>query len=232
MIGQTTFMKKIFWFPLFIFSISFCIISCRKDKDKYEEVQFEFSIPLNITPGTDSVNVGQELTLSASFSDSLFDVLSQKKYYLPEFDLKTVAVIKKLSNNIIQYPEQIGAVSSFSFNNIICSFSNFSASFIDVNYLYQNNNYSIRINLKPLQPGIYGVRFYHSTGTKGQTELPSELAPSEPGIKRFPIMRVLRYTFNKGDTHFNIYKDNCKPADPNEATNWVESKTTYTFVVR
>jgi hypothetical protein len=45
-------------------------------------------------------------------------------------------------------------------------------------------------------------------------------------------MKVIRYTFNNGNTHFNIYKDNCKPADPNEATNWVESKATYTFVVK
>ena len=64
------------------------------------------------------------------------------------------------------------------------------------------------------------------------TDLPQELAPNEPGVKRFPIMRHMRFVFNDGNTHFNIYKQNCKAGDPNEASNWVESKATYTFVVK
>jgi hypothetical protein len=225
-------MRHSFYFILFVVVLSSCGSSCNKDKDQYVEVEFEFAIPLTTTPGTDTITVGQDLTLTGNFSGSLFDVLSQKKYYLPNFNLKTVAVIKKLSSNTIQFPEQPGSVGNFTLTNINGSFSNLSASFADVNYTYQNNRYAISVKLKPLQTGVYGLSFYHSTGTKGQTELPQELAPNEPGIKRFPIMKVIRYTFNNGNTHFNIYKDNCKPADPNEATNWVESKATYTFVVK
>ncbi len=223
-------MKHLFY--LFLVTLTSCGSSCNKDKDKWEEVEFEFAIPVSITPGSDTINVGQELSLTADFSDSLFDVRSQKKYYLPNFNLKTVAVIKKLSNNNIQFPEQSGSVSNFTFINTIGSFNNLSTSFADVNYTYQGNRYTISVKLKPLEAGVYGLRFYHSTGTRGQTELPQELAPNEPGVKRFPIMKVIRYTFNDGNTHFNVYKQHSKPADPNEATNWVESKATYTFVVK
>ena len=80
-------------------ALTSCSSSCNKDKDRWEEVEFEFAIPVTITPGADTVNVGQELTLSADFSDSLFDVRSQKKYYLPNFNFKTVAVIQKLTNS-------------------------------------------------------------------------------------------------------------------------------------
>lgn len=225
-------MKHTFYFLILIMAVSTCGSSCNKDKDKYEEVEFEFAIPLSISPGTDTIYIGHELILSANFSDSLFDVISQKKYYLPNFNFKTVAVIQKLINPILDINQQASAVGKFSFANTIGGFSNFSSTFADVDYLYQNHQYKLNAKLAPNEKGVYIIRFYHSTGTPGQTKLPSELAPSEPGIKRFPIMKRLRHEFNNGQTHFSIYKDNCKPRDPNEATNWVESKATYTFVVK
>lgn len=225
-------MNRSFYLILFVISISSCCNSCNKDKNKYEQVVFEFAIPISISSGSDTINMGDSLTVTANFSDSLFDVLSQKKYYLPNFNFKTVAVIQKLTNPELDINQQASAVWKFLYFNTIGSFSNFSATFADVNYLYQNNQYKLNVKVAPNEKGVFIIRFYHSTGTSGRTELPQELAPNEPGIKRFPVMKVVRYTFNNGNTHFNIYKNNCKPRDPNEATNWVESKTTYTFVVK
>ncbi|MBX9784487.1 MAG: hypothetical protein K2X48_14455 [Chitinophagaceae bacterium] len=225
-------MKHLFYFLLLIITVSSCGSSCNKDKDKYEEVLFEFTVPLNISPGIDTINVGQELTIIADFTDSLFDVLSQKKYYLPNFNFKTVAVIQKLTNPSLDILDQTSAVGKFSFSNIIGSFSNFSATFADVNYVYQNNRYLFTGKIIPNEKGVFIIRFYHNTGSKGSTELPQALAPNVPGIKRFPLMRNIRFVFNNGNTHFNIYKDNVKERDPNEATNWVESKATYTFIVK
>jgi uncharacterized protein YjdB len=36
-------------------------------------------MPFTITPGTDTVRVGDTLRMEANFSDSLFDVISQKR---------------------------------------------------------------------------------------------------------------------------------------------------------
>jgi hypothetical protein len=225
-------MKQLSYFLLFIVALSSCGSSCNKDKEKWEEVEFEFAIPVNITPGADTVNVGQELSLSIDFSDSLFDVHSQKKYYLPNFNFKTVAVIMKLTNPLTSVTEQTPAIGKFEFIYDTGNLSNLSSRFADVNYKYENNMYSLRIKLKPKETGVYIVFLYHSTGTRGHTVLPQELAPNEPGVKRFPVMRRIQYKFNNGAAHFDIYKQHCKPADPNEATNWVESKATYTFVVK
>ena len=219
-------------FSIVILVVCLSAASCGKEKDKYIEVPFEFVIPISFSPSTDTVSVGQTLNLQASFSDSLYDYISQKKYYLPSFNFKTVAVIKKLTNNSIQFPEQTGAVSNFTYASNQGSITNFNGSFADVNFKYEGNIYQINFNLVPLQTGVYALRFYHSTGSKGQTELPTSLAPAEAGIRRFPIMRVIRYNFNDGNTHFNIYKNNCEPGDPNEQTNWVGSKSSYTFVVK
>ncbi len=215
-----------------VFLISFSAASCGKDNDKYVEVPFEFTVPLSFAPGSDTIVVGQNLRLQANFSDSLYDYISQKKYYLPSFDFNTVAVIQKLTNPVASITEQSGAVDKFEYSYLKGNFSNFSSRFANVNYIYEAGYYKLDLQIRALETGVYSIYFYHSTGSKGQTVLPNYLAPSEPGIKRFPIMRVIRYTFNNGITHFNIYKNNCKPADPNESTNWVESKSTYTFVVR
>jgi hypothetical protein len=225
-------MSNLSYVLFFLIALSSCGSSCKKDKDKWEEVLFEFEIPLSITPDTDTIAVGQELTLTANFRDSLFDFYSQKKYYLPNFDLQTVAVIQKLSNSNLSVLEQPGAVSKFTLTNKIGGFSNLSTTFADVNYVYENNHYKLTVSIIPKEAGVFIIRFYHSTGGAGSTKLPQELAPNEPGVKRFPVMRHTRYIFNAGNTHFNIYKDNCKTGDPNEATNWVESKATYTFVVK
>jgi hypothetical protein len=85
--------------------------------------------------------------------------------------------------------------------------------------------------LKPTQQGVYSIKFYHDPGS-GHTKLPQELAPNEPGVKRFPVMRHIRYIFNKGVTHFDIFKQHCKPSSPDEVSNWVQSKSSYTFVVK
>jgi hypothetical protein len=71
-------MSNLSYVLFFSIALSSCGSSCNKDKDKWEEVLFEFEIPLSITPDTDTIAVGQELTLTANFSDSLFDFYSQK----------------------------------------------------------------------------------------------------------------------------------------------------------
>ena len=219
-------------FSIIILVVCLSAASCCKEKDKYIEVPFEFVIPISFLPSTDTVSVGQTLSLQANFSDSLYDYISQKKYYLPSFDFKTVAVIQKLTNPLASITEQSGATSKFQYSHLKGNLNNFSVRFADVNYVYQHGRYNLEVQIKAQESGVYSIYLYHSTGSKGQTDLPTSIAPSEVGIRRFPIMRVIRYNFNDGNTHFNIYKNNCKPADPNEQTNWVESKSSYTFVVK
>lgn len=225
-------MKKNIFSSCALLILAILTNNCTRERDKYVEVEFEFLIPLQISPALDTFNVGQEITLTADFSDSLYDMVSKKKYHLPNFNFKTVAIVKKLQNPLIEFPEQQGHISRFTYTNIVGSMNNFTTSFADVNFKYQNNRYQLAIKLIPRQAGVYGFRVYHSTGVKGLTALPQILAPNEPGIKKFPIIQRIPYIFNEGNTNFNIYKQHVFVGDTNPATNWVESKTTYTFVVR
>ncbi len=230
--AKLIFMKHLLYFFLFIITISACSSSCNKDTDKYEEVYFEFSIPLTILPGNDTITLGQTLSFEANFPDSLFDLLSKKNYYLPNFNFKTVGIFRKLTNPDAVFLDQTKAVNKFQFTNTSGGFSNFSSTYADLDFVYKNNRYCLETKVKPLEKGVYSIHLYHSTGTKGSTNLPQELAPSVPGIKRFPIMQYIVYQFNSGDVHFNIFENNCK----NTVTGTTEmakyAPTTYTFVVK
>jgi hypothetical protein len=163
----------------------------------------------------------------------LFDVLSQKKYHLPNFDFATIARVKKLTNPNMYMFEQPDAADAFFHTNYVGGFTNTGNAGAVVNYAHQNNRYKMEVRISPSDTGVFCVKFEKIMGLRSsQSNLPQALAPNEPGVRRIPILKQLRYTFNNGNTHFNIYKQHCKPADPNEATNWVESKATYTFVVK
>ena len=222
-------MKSLIYALLILLVITSCSFQCGKDRDRYEEVLFEFEIPLNISPATDTVSVGQELTLTADFPDSLFDVLSQKKYYLPNFNFRNVGDMRQLTGITIKMLDQPGAMDSFEFTNNIGSISNKSSTFSDINFKYENGRYKLTIKIKPKNVGIYTFQLFHDPT---YNKLPQELAPSGPGLKRFPRILYIRYRINDGNTHFNILEDNSLNTitSPDQRERYIP--TTYTFVVK
>ena len=69
--------------------------SCKKEVPR-EQVWFDFLVPITITPLKDTISVGEELTISTLFSDSVYDMNSAKRYYLPNFNWRPMIFIKKL----------------------------------------------------------------------------------------------------------------------------------------
>ena len=69
--------------------------SCNKEV-RPKKVTFDFLVPITITPLKDTISVGEELTFSTLFSDSVYDMNSAKRYYLPNFNWRPVIFISKL----------------------------------------------------------------------------------------------------------------------------------------
>ncbi|HSR39426.1 MAG TPA: hypothetical protein VLL95_10970, partial [Phnomibacter sp.] len=64
-------------FVLLALSLMMMGANCNKDKIKnYEEIVFTFDMPFTVKPGTESIRVGDTLTVFAEISDSMLDLRS------------------------------------------------------------------------------------------------------------------------------------------------------------
>ena len=81
---------------LFLFFNLLSGSQCSKDTSRYEEVRFDFLIPISVAPLKDTIRVGEELTITTHCSDSVYDVKSGKRYYMPDYNWKPLLFISKL----------------------------------------------------------------------------------------------------------------------------------------
>jgi hypothetical protein len=207
-------------------------MACNKDP-QIEEVFFEFEMPFTITPGTDTVRVGDTLRMEANFSDTLFDYISKKKYHVPGFQFNNIiASIRKLTDSSKQIIDQSPAVSLFklsSYNDQLNAVSNGSIVFSIVS---KPNSYFFSIDLIPKQTGVYAIWLFNGFGRDGGfMELPNYLVASAPDIRRIPVARQHSYIWNNGNSHYEILKQNCKTFSQT-ADSSMERRTIYTFVVK
>ncbi|HET8686459.1 MAG TPA: hypothetical protein VFM18_07320, partial [Methanosarcina sp.] len=99
-------MKPFFLMPLVVLLMG----NCNKEKIKhYEDVFFQFNMPFTVAPGHELIHVGDTLTISACISDSLFDLFSNKRYYLPDFPIPVLWGIKEPGDSTKNFTLQPGA---------------------------------------------------------------------------------------------------------------------------
>ncbi|HSC53752.1 MAG TPA: hypothetical protein VLC98_09035 [Phnomibacter sp.] len=214
------------------FMLCFFLAACNKEKLVWEEVYFEFEMPFTITPNRDTVSVGEVLRIQAQFSDSLYDLRTKKKYYLPDFNFKIIAGVNELINPLNKIYDQPSAVNSFTIIDNRNQITSATATYINFYLIYQSGQYWLDIILVPKKKGVYAIQLFNAGEPGGgYLKLPQSLAPSEPGIKRFPVAQQHRYLFNEGNSNYEIFKANCLPFKGTIDTLW-EKRATYTFVVK
>lgn len=131
-------MKKLF--SIFHIPLLFLLLvggSCRKKETPREQVRFDFLIPISVTPIKDTISVGEELTFSTLFSDSVYDMNSAKRYYLPEFNWKPLIFITKLVAPEKYYSDQPSAGSKFAYVNLVGSFTKVDNIWANMQYVYK-----------------------------------------------------------------------------------------------
>ena len=207
--------------------------SCRKKEVKREEVRFDFLIPITVLPIKDTVRVGEELTLSSVFSDSVYDIKSKKNYFLPNFDWKPLIFIDQLIGPEKSISEQLSAGSNFEYNNIIGGFTRIDNIGANLKYVYENNQYKWVVTIKPKVPGVYSINFSNDFGI-GEIKLPQEFAPNSSGVIRNPVIGIMRNYVNMGQTNYHILKQNCLVESPSidSVSVWIYKNNMYTFVVK
>lgn len=227
-------MKKLF--SIFHIPLLFLLLvggSCRKKETPREQVRFDFLIPISVTPIKDTISVGEELTFSTLFSDSVYDMNSAKRYYLPEFNWKPLIFITKLVAPEKYYSDQPSAGSKFAYVNLVGSFTKVDNIGANMQYVYENNQYKITVKIKPKESGVFVISFSNDF-SPGEIKLPQEFSPNLPGIIKEPVIGVMRNYVNNGQTNYNLLKQNCLVETPGitSTSTWLYKNSTYTFVVK
>jgi hypothetical protein len=91
----------------------------------------------------DTVRVGEELTITTQFSDSVYDIQSGKRYYMPDFNWKPMLYIKKLIAPDKAIGDQPAAGNLFDYSNVVGGFVTQVNSAAGMRYVYENNQYKL-----------------------------------------------------------------------------------------
>ena len=206
--------------------------SCKKEVPR-EQVRFDFLVPITITPLKDTISVGEELTFSTLFSDSVYDMNSAKRYYLPNFNWRPMIFIKKLVAPEKALSAQLFAGSKFEYINVVGSFIIVADVAATMNYVYENNQYKLTVKIKPKEKGVFSVSFGNDFNPNS-VKLPQEFAPSTSGITYDPVIGDMRNQINNGQTNYHILKQHCSVEPPGLAAidTWLYKNSMYTFVVK
>ena len=206
--------------------------SCNKEV-RPKKVTFDFLVPITITPLKDTISVGEELTFSTLFSDSVYDMNSAKRYYLPNFNWRPMIFIKKLVAPEKALSAQLFAGSKFEYINVVGSFIIVADVAATMNYVYENNQYKLTVKIKPKEKGVFSIDFGNDFNPNS-VKLPQEFAPSTSGITYDPVIGDMRNQINNGQTNYHILKQHCSVEPPGLAAidTWLYKNSIYTFVVK
>jgi hypothetical protein len=206
--------------------------SCNKEV-RPKKVTFDFLVPITITPLKDTISVGEELTFSTLFSDSVYDMNSAKRYYLPNFNWRPMIFIKKLVAPEKALSAQLFAGSKFEYINVVGSFIIVADVAATMKYVYENNQYKVTVKIKAKEKGVFSIDFSNDFNPNS-VKLPQEFAPSMSGITYDPVIGDMRNQINNGQTNYHILKQHCSVEPPGLAAidTWLYKNSMYTFVVK
>jgi hypothetical protein len=193
-----------------------------------------YLIPISITPGADTVTRGDTLWLTLNTTDSLLDLRSQQRYYMPRQKLAlAVAVGFREFSGPTQVPGSNAA--DFTVVNQIGQLLPGGATFRPLEPVYAGQRYRARIGLIPHRTGVYGLNLL------SVVEVPKPLplvpvASTAKGEPRRAVVDDIYYIINKGEVHFGLQQQHSlvtstKPNAP-EAAVYYEQQGTFTFTVR
>jgi hypothetical protein len=165
----------------------------------------------------------------AEISDSMLDLKSMQRYYLPDFKFYNLFAVRKLGDTSNYFFKQAGATSSFDFIfpeqlGVITS-----GQFGRLVPVWEGGVYKYKMQIVAKDTGVFHL--FIQDLQPPPIVLPETFAPPKPGWKRTPLVQFNRYILNNGETHYHLLLQNAKPTTPSPDGMYREDYGTYTFRV-
>lgn len=207
------------------------MFSCNCTKNEYNlPVYMGLLYPISITPANDTIQVGDTLWVNIDISDTLFDIGTQKKYYLPNCNFLDYLSVKRLSNNTKDVGGQEYANDKFYSKGIIGTMKNTGAFSIDFTPIYENHRYKLNGFIITRDTGVFVFRCQNFSFGNRIPQI--NLGKNKDGHQLLALFGATAYLINNGNTHYSIFLQHCKQENTLNPTEWTEDKFAYTFVVK
>jgi hypothetical protein len=205
------------------------IHSCDKN-NPYEFVEMNFELPATITPGRDTIDLGDTLSFSMNFSDTLKDARSGNSYKIKNFPFNLFLSASKLIDPTKAFSFQEFATHKFTYINSIGNFVNTGTVATHFKLQYSADRYKAICKIVPKERGVfvYNLNYRKPTDT-GIPDSILSLPNTSTGKKRIPFLIFPVYIFNNGNNNFPLLYRNVNDIPLANALEW---RGTYTFVVR
>lgn len=182
----------------------------------------------------DTFSIGDTIWIEANFSDTLLDIISNKKYTIPDsFNLKSFLDISKLMDKNISYGDMPGAANSFNYHNIIGGVTVGGNEFVQYNEIFNNNRYVFKFCIIPKERGIFSIWSIGEIFEAPNDNLSflGDLGYNANGIKRYASQLIFYPNINNGNTNYYLVQQNSIPF--NETPNSLPLKNQmFTFAVK
>lgn len=138
-----------------LFILITTIYSCTNKECQIAGGNYEFIIPVTLTPAKDTFNIGDTITIRSQFSNMVYERITEKNYFLDN--------IRFYPNSSVIRIDTINQIDDFSEFNVIIdsSFELFFFNYSDGGrnltgeYNYEDDEYLLEYKIIPREKGLF-----------------------------------------------------------------------------
>lgn len=137
--------------------ISVLFVACIKEECKINGGQYEFEIPVTLYPANDTFNIGDTIAIKSSFSDEVFERMTDRHYKLENFRFFPGTEIQRIDvHPAIESLDDFEVIINPSIEYEVRTFSS-GEKRLKGEYRYSSESYYLEFFLIPNKIGMYYI---------------------------------------------------------------------------
>jgi len=143
---------------LILFLLPLSIFTCDDECDDITGGTYLFQIPATLSPVKETYAIGDTLTISSRFSDSVFERITNRTYSLIDYNFYPVARAGRLDSIKLDNSLEFDFLVDPEYNFTPFTFST-GETILDGQYNYKDNEYDLEYKIILKQKGLFQVSF-------------------------------------------------------------------------